>query len=100
MKKAKRKVVKKAKRPVAVLPRDLLWTTKDGQEIPIRYLTTSHLLNIVHFLERNDELRSLLAGQGDQFEGFEVFEEEPISYDRLRAALDDEVKLRGVVRKH
>ena len=39
--------------------RDQLWRCRDGQQIPLRHLTASHLLNIIHMLERNDELQVL-----------------------------------------
>ena len=32
---------------------DNIWTTKEGTDIPIDEMTDSHLLNTIHFLERN-----------------------------------------------
>lgn len=32
-----------------------VWTTKDGQEIPVEDMTTSHIRNTIAFIERTDK---------------------------------------------
>lgn len=32
---------------------DGIWTTKDGRRIPVRDMTTSHILNTIAYIKRN-----------------------------------------------
>jgi len=47
----------------------MIWTTKDNKKIEIAELTDSHLLNILHFIEKKaDKGTVLMTGGGTSYD--------------------------------
>lgn len=40
---------------------EIVWTTKDGEEIPIKELSDTHLDNIINMIRRVNELNDIAA---------------------------------------
>lgn len=40
---------------------EIVWTTKDGEEIPIKDLSDTHLDNIINMIRRVNELNDIAA---------------------------------------
>ena len=39
-----------------------VWTTKDGKKIPIKDMTTNHIVNAIQYFERKEELLDAIGG--------------------------------------
>lgn len=37
----------------------LVWKTKDGKKIPIKEMSTSHIINAINYFERKEERESI-----------------------------------------
>lgn len=61
-----------------------VWITKEGEEIPIHTMTTTHLLNSIHMVERN-RMNQLIEthGMGELQANLEYYSQWPESYHDL-----------------
>lgn len=65
-------------------PPDQIWTTKEGQRIPVPMMQDSHLLNVIAFLRRNVEHYKKQVAMGDLVQATAVgmmFENAPFHGD-------------------
>ena len=43
----------------------MMWTTKDGKLIPLKEMSTRHILNAINYLETLDEMNSICMENQD-----------------------------------
>lgn len=75
-----------------------VWITKEGQQIEIKAMSSSHLLSTIHFIERNRCMNALEVWSehklgDDRLAAVNYYLQWPIQYDTLIA----EAQRRGLI---
>lgn len=44
---------------------EMVWETRDGKQIPLKEMTTDHIINAINYFERVNEVREIAMGDSD-----------------------------------
>lgn len=46
---------------------DMIWETKDGKQIPLKEMTTEHIINAIKYVYKHNTMRDIILGNSDVF---------------------------------
>lgn len=44
---------------------DMIWETKDGKQIPLKEMTTEHIINAIKYVYKHNTMRDIILGNSD-----------------------------------
>lgn len=44
---------------------DMIWETKDGEQIPLKEMTTEHIINAIKYVYKHNTMRDIILGNSD-----------------------------------
>ena len=44
---------------------DMIWETKDGEQIPLKEMTTEHIINAINYVYKHNTMRDIILGNTD-----------------------------------
>lgn len=44
---------------------DMIWETKDGKQIPLKEMTTEHIINSIKYVYKHNTMRDIILGNSD-----------------------------------
>ena len=44
---------------------DMVWETKDGKQMPLKEMTTEHIINAINYVYKHNTMREIILGNTD-----------------------------------